>query len=337
MPTIFPKYLQPKPVKKRKSPRKRLFIEPETILQPSPSKLAKISASDHAYANTQGYPDVELSELKKQVKTLKQKVRRRNKKVKSLKDLLQSLRDKQLIALEQHDLLTHNFNEVAKHLFKDQMKNSKDAKQGNRYSLETKQFAMTLHYYSPKAYEFTRKVLSLPHSSTIRTWATSVDCEPGFLQNVIKLIGGLVQKKGWMSDCVLIVDAMALYKGTTWDPKTKTYVGLVDYGTAKPEPEENLATEALVFMIASITGHWKHPIAYFLQDKCSAAVQAQLIKDCIGLLHTEGLDVTALVFDGTFTNQSTAKLLGCKMKVSERQTWFPHPQIFGAKVFVIFF
>ena len=139
-----------------------------------------------------------------------------------------------------------------------------------------------------------------------------------------------------MSDCVLIVDAMALYKGTTWDPKTKTYVGLVDYGTAKPEPEENLATEALVFMIASITGHWKHPIAYFLQDKCSAAVQAQLIKDCIGLLHTEGLDVTALVFDGTFTNQSTAKLLGCKMKVSKRQTWFPHPQIFGAKVFVIF-
>ena len=82
-------------------------------------------------------------------------------------------------------MLTHNFNEVAKHLFKDQMKNSKDAKQGNRYSLETKQFAMTLHYYSPKVYEFTHKVLSLPHSSTIRTWATSVDCEPGFLQNVI--------------------------------------------------------------------------------------------------------------------------------------------------------
>ena len=69
-----------------------------------------------------------------------------------------------------------------------------------------------------------------------------------------------------MSDVVLIVDAMAFHGGTTWDLKSKSYVGLVDYDTAKPEVEENLATEALVFMVASVTGHWKHPVAYFLQD-----------------------------------------------------------------------
>ena len=107
--------------------------------------------------------------------------------------------------------------------------------------------------------------------------------------------------KGWMSDVVLIVDAMALYKGTIWDPKSKSYVGLVDYGTAKPEPEENMASEALVIMISGITGHWKHPVAYFLQDKYSAVVQAKLIKDFIGLLSAEGLNVVALVFDGTYT------------------------------------
>ena len=73
---------------------------------------------------------------------------------------------------------------------------------------------MTLHYYSPKAYEFARNVLSLPHASTIRAWASSVDCQPGFLDNVIKSIGECVQMKGWMSNVVLIVDAMALYKGT---------------------------------------------------------------------------------------------------------------------------
>ena len=42
-----------------------------------------------------------------------------------MKDLLKSLKEKHLIAVEQHDLLKHNFNTVLKHLFADQMKNSK--------------------------------------------------------------------------------------------------------------------------------------------------------------------------------------------------------------------
>ena len=77
-----------------------------------------------------------------------------------MKDLLKSLKEKHLIAVEQHDLLKHNFNNVSKHLFADQMKNSKgDSRLSNRYSPETKQFAMTLHYYSPKAYEIQSAVL----------------------------------------------------------------------------------------------------------------------------------------------------------------------------------
>ena len=94
---------------------------------------------------------------------------------------------------------------------------------------------------------------------------------------------------------ILIVDAMSLYKGTWWDPKEWCYVGTVDYGTGMPEAEDELATEALVFMISSISGHWKHPIAYFLQKKISAEVLTQLIQDCIGLLHAEHLNVLALV------------------------------------------
>ena len=58
-----------------------------------------------------------------------------------------------------------------------------------------------------------------------------------------------------------------------------------------------------MFTVVRMTGHWKHPITYILQDKCSAYVEAQLIKDCIGLLHTEGINVLAVVFDGTFKNQ----------------------------------
>ena len=134
---------------------------------------------------------------------------------------------------------------------------------------------------------------------------------------------------------VLIVDAMAIRKGTWWDAKQRAYVGRVDYGTGMPEADDDLATEALVFMISGVSGHWKHPIGYFLQNKMSASVQAQLIKDCIGLLSAEKLNVVALVFDGSFTNQSAAVKLGCKMSLSDLQTWFLHPET-DNKIHVIF-
>lgn len=110
----------------------------------------------------------------------------------------------------------------------------------------------------------------------------------------------------------------------------------MNYGTAVPEACENPATEALVFLAVGLRGFWKHPIAYVLQDKCSAKVQAQLISDCISLLHAEGINVHGVVFDGAFTNQQTATLLGCNLDVGEMKTWFQHPQAPGSHVYVIF-
>ena len=194
---------------------------------------------------------------------------------------------------------------------------------------------MTLHYYSPKAYDFVRKILALPHPSSIRAWGASVDCSPGYLTNVIEMLGATVAKKSWMSDVVLIVDAMSLRKGTVWDLVSKKYVGTVDYGTALPESPDNLATEALVFMIVGVSGHFKHPIAYVLQDKCPGIVQAQLITDCLSLLHGVGINVIAVVFDGCPANITTAKRLGSKLKVDEIQPWFRHPKLPSSKVYLI--
>ena len=75
-----------------------------------------------------------------------------------MKDLLKSLKEKQLIAGEQHMLLKHNFAGMTKELFENQMKNTGKAIYGHRYSFKTKQFALTLHYYSPKAYDCTQIV-----------------------------------------------------------------------------------------------------------------------------------------------------------------------------------
>ena len=226
---------------------------------------------------------------------------------------------------------------MAQKLCQNQMKNARDKNKDShdvQYSQEIKQFAMTLHYYSPKSYEFACNFLALPHPSSLCAWHASADCNPGYLTNGFNMIGAAAKKQTWMK-VVLIVDAMTLHKGTVWDTTSRQYVGHVDYGMAVPEAPDELATKALVFLVVGMTGHFKHPICYVLQDKCTAIVQAQLIKDCISLLHGVDLQVLAVVIDGSFTNQSTAKHLCCKMKVSHIQPWFHHPHLPNYKVHVV--
>ena len=47
-----------------------------------------------------------------------------------------------------------------------------------------KEFAKTLFYYSPKAYKYVRMLFRLPHHSTIRSWMSTMECEPGFLEGL---------------------------------------------------------------------------------------------------------------------------------------------------------
>ena len=48
---------------------------------------------------------------------------------------------------------------------------------------------------------------------------------------------------------------MAIHKGTWCDPKKRSFVGNVDYGTVVPEASDDLATEALVFLMCGVKGH----------------------------------------------------------------------------------
>ena len=217
-------YLQKSSVK-WKSPKKRKYEEEPScsvgLSKASPSKVAKVVTTEHSYANKRINVDEKLQTYKKQVKALKQQVRRKNKKIKNMEELLKLLKKEKLLLDDQCSLLEHNFSCVAEQLFQNEMRNATNTSYGHCYTDEIKQFAVTLHYYSPKAYEYVQKILALPHTSSIRAWAASVDCNPGYLMNVIRCLGSQVQEKPWMSEVVLIVDAMALHKGVTWDPKTK--------------------------------------------------------------------------------------------------------------------
>lgn len=53
---------------------------------------------------------------------------------------------------------------------------------------DVKQFALTLSFYSPKAYLFLRMELYLPHPASLRKWMGSYKCNVGFLTEVIQYL-----------------------------------------------------------------------------------------------------------------------------------------------------
>jgi hypothetical protein len=186
-----------------------------------------------------------------------------------------------------------NFGHMTKDLFTNEQKHEANST-GSRYSEQIKQFAISLHFYSAKAYKFVRKSLHLPHPSTIRSWASSIECEPGFLSNVIEHLQNTLEDDN--KDCIILVDEMSIKKEVLWDAKKQKFAGNTDYGPILAEDQDTIAHNALVVMAVGLQKPWSYPIAYFLVNHMDSKMQAQIIKESINLLTDAGLDVHAVNF-----------------------------------------
>jgi hypothetical protein len=186
-----------------------------------------------------------------------------------------------------------NFGHMTKDLFTNEQKHEANST-GSRYSEQIKQFAISLHFYSAKAYKFVRKSLHLPHPSTIRSWASSIECEPGFLSNVIEHLQNTLEDDN--KDCIILVDEMSIKKEVLWDAKKQKFAGNTDYGPILAEDQDTIAHNALVVMAVGLQKPWSYPIAYFLVNHMDSKMQAQIIKESINLLIDAGLDVHAVNF-----------------------------------------
>ncbi len=134
-----------------------------------------------------------------------------------------------------------------------------------RYQDVAKEFATTLHYYSPRAYEYVRSVLPLPHPSLIRKWLSIVECNPGFFKESFESLKNEVLLNPDKKDCCLIIDGMAIRKQTLWDSKNDKYAGFVDYGDIPTEKPEKYASVVFVLVGLEVIGNVLWDI--FLQTK----------------------------------------------------------------------
>lgn len=186
-----------------------------------------------------------------------------------------------------------------------QLSNQKVAPSRRRYSGLMKQFAHTLYFYAPKAYNFVRKHFLLPNPRTIRRWLSTKNCCPGFLSEVLEFLKVEVIKQPCLAHCALIVDAMSIHKQIIWDQQQGKFVGYIDYGGAVEINQDTPASEALFFQIVSYTNRYKCPVAYFVIDKTDANTQAQLINCCLRNLYEVGISIHSITCDGTAANMKT--------------------------------
>lgn len=161
-----------------------------------------------------------------------------------------------MISDEQADTLKTT-NVTTKELYSRQMKNANGSVTTSKYSPALRSFALTLHYYSSKAYNYVRKVfnLSLPHPVTIRNWYKVIDGNPGFTTESLEALKLMAKKKKSPLYCCLTMDEMAIRRKIEWDGEK--FQGYVDFGRGLDTDEVPEAKEALVFMVTGINANWK--------------------------------------------------------------------------------
>lgn len=259
--------------------------------------------------------------LRRRINTLSKRDERQKKKIKGLNDLVLELKEKHLIEREPADILERCFDGDILDLVRNEFLNQSKGKEARRYSDTVKQFAMTVFYYSPQAYEYCRTMFCLPGISTLRNWLSNISSDPGFLTNVMDC----ACNSGEANYC-LMVDSMSIRKQTMYENGKVT--GFCDYGGFVGEDTSALASEALVFLIVPLNGpNMQYPIGYFLIDKICASVQAELIKTALTLTAEKGLRIASVTCDGCPANISTLKMLGANLSMESLDPSFPHPTL----------
>lgn len=155
----------------------------------------------------------------RKIKILQQRLKRKNIKIKNIQDVLSVLKERNKCTRDLEQVLQNNFAEFTLDLVKHELFNQNSSKSQRHYSADMKKFALTVYFYSPKAYNYLRTKIMLPHSSQIRKWLSSHNCETGFLSEVFEFLKANVNDNSHMQNVALIFASMAIRSQIVYDKK----------------------------------------------------------------------------------------------------------------------
>lgn len=198
MPSIFtyPVHLQKRAPVPRRSITRHITPQPEASTSSAPgtedsSSLSTSVNAEHSYALNLSPRGVKRrycemlagqkqrsSYVVRKLRQVRRKLLRRQRKLQDMKDTIKQLKSRTDINEAAVNVIEQCFGSIPAEMLNRKLRgNSK-----HPYNDTIRSFAMTLHFYSPKAYSFVRSSFrsALPYPSTLRKWSTSVDGRPGF-------------------------------------------------------------------------------------------------------------------------------------------------------------
>nr|CAH7724979.1 unnamed protein product [Callosobruchus chinensis] len=296
------------------------------------AKLRKICCAEHDKALNRAQRRITMYKCK--INSLQQQNRRLKAKLYSHKSLTEYLRRNYSLTENAEFVLNASLGNTGRALFGRCLK----GKTKQFYTPTLRSFALTLHFYNPKAYDFVRSQLnsSLPHPHTLTKWYQRIDGSPGFskeAKDTLKLKVQAEEEECRKVLCNLVLDSMAIHKRIEWNGQK--FTGYVDLGFKLESDEVPEAKEAIVFMLVALNGSWKLPIAYFCISGLSGAEQASLVNNLLRFIHDTGVIVCSVTFDGARQNVSMAEHLGANLNLDTLQASFAHP-VDNHKVFLFF-
>jgi len=234
------------PTRKRKPPTDRdpsgcsgeQLLSEESIVDSSAARESYSQAYSTSVNHDHQYAVKSPSKLSRQVDELTKRLhdktvalrnaRKRERRLHGrVANLLKRLKNMQLLS-EQAEALLDIFKTMPLHLL--------SGKMGARFTEEQKQFAITLHYYSPAAYQYVRRRFKLlPGSRTIRRWLSAIAGCPGLTRQSFDTISEKI--KGSDGDswsykvCSLHIDEMEIKKQLEIDRSTGKVYGFTDIGS----------------------------------------------------------------------------------------------------------
>ncbi|KAF0729052.1 ACYPI003781 protein [Aphis craccivora] len=170
-------------------------------------------------------------------------------------------------------------------------------------------FALTLNFYSPKAYNFVREQfgLSIPHATTLRSWYHEIKVEEGFTEQsftALKYKSLEYRQNGKNLYYSMIFDEMHIKRQIEWDGKKLHGFSSIGNCSTLSDPVLRAATQVLVILVVALDSSWKVPMGYFFH------------KD---------IQVPSLTFDDPGSHFSMAHTLGSNLSTTNMITFFPHP------------
>lgn len=180
-----------------------------------------------------------------------------------------------------------------------------------RWTDEEKNLALSIHFNSPKAYNFLRQKIKikLPHKNSLNNWIPIKHFHVGFHKKYMHDLKNIFNKMDAKSrEAVLIFDEMSIKKDLKYNIKHDELSGVEDFGFKRTQ---KMAKHVCVFMVRGLISNWKYVFSYYASDNSIIGDDlVNLLITNLNVAFESGLNIRSIICDQGANNRNCFKKLG---------------------------